>query len=322
MRDNLDLGGAVMVGLDGTELTANDRHRLAQPAVGAVCLFSRNFQNSQQLAKLITSARDCVSKDLVFAADHEGGRVQRFVSRGFTRLKPARHLGDIYKNDKESAIAEARDRGKMIARQLGNVGVDLSLAPVLDLDHGRNEMIAERCFGSDPETVTALGIAFCAGLAEHGASAVGKHFPGHGWAKADSHFETPTDGRPFEAIFEIDVKPYEELISVNALSSVMLSHVVYTDISDRPATSSPEIAQGLLRDKIGYEGLVMTDDLVMEGAGAGIGLIDRTIQSKDAGCDLILWCGGEPVLFDNDLARLPASNGAPSPWLKLRRAVR
>ena len=308
-----------MVGLDELELTSSDRRRLAQPAVGAVCLFSRNFQNVQQLSRLVADARNCVDKDLVIAVDHEGGRVQRFVARGFTRLKPTRQLGETYRHDMAAAITEAKERGNTISRQIGNVGIDLSLAPVLDIDHGRNDMIADRCFGPDAETVSALGLAFCDGLAEYGAKSVGKHFPGHGWAEADSHFETPVDDRPLARIVEEDVKPYENLIAEGSLHSVMISHVVYSKVTDSPATSSAEIVGDLLREMIGFTGPVMTDDLVMQGAGSGLGIAEKTWAAKRAGCDLFLWCGGEPVLLDNDLAGLPATDSLPSPWVGLRR---
>lgn len=318
--EDTDFGGTVMVGLDGAELTSADRRRLAQPAVGAVCLFSRNFQNVQQLARLIKDARKCVAKDLLFAVDHEGGKVQRFVARGFSRLKPARKLGELYERDPEGAISEARERGSTVSRQIGNVGIDLSFVPVLDVDHRRNEMIAERCFSSDSQAVAALGLAFCSGIAEYGGRTVGKHFPGHGWAKADSHFETPVDDRPLAAIVAEDVLPYRELIGEGALSAVMLSHVVYSKVSPMPATSSPEIVGDLLRGMLGFEGPVITDDLVMEGAGRGLDIVERTAGSAEAGCDLFLWCGGEPVLFDTDLSTLNASEPGSSGWSKLMRA--
>ena len=229
--DKVDLTGAVMVGLDGTELSRADQRRLAHPAVGAVCLFTRNYKDTPTLTKLIRQARACVSKPLVVAVDHEGGRVQRFVGRGFSRIEPAWQLGLAHASDPVAARAAACERGTTIARQLKNVNIDLCLGPVLDIDYGRNEMITERCFGTDAVTVTELSLAFCQGLAKYGMAAIGKHFPGHGWAIADSHFEIPVDGREKASLRAADLVPYQKLIAAGSLAGVMVSHVHYSKTS-------------------------------------------------------------------------------------------
>ena len=305
--------GALMIGLDGLELTGNDRHRLAHPAVGAVCLFSRNFSSHEQLKKLVASARSCVDKPLVLATDHEGGRVQRFTGRGFTRLEPSRNLGDLSEANRDAAMHEAIERGATIARQLSGVDIDMTLAPVLDIDYGRSPMIDSRCFASDPEVVAELAMAFCQGLAEHGMPTVGKHFPGHGWAKADSHLETPRDSRTLETLLATDLVPYIHLFEAGALSAVMLSHVHYTKIDKLPATYSSAVVE-LLRGKLGFTGQLMTDDLVMEGASVGGGMVERTLKAQANGCEMLLWCGGEPVLLDNSLEELEATDDGVSPW--------
>ncbi len=314
-----DMTGALMVGIDGTELTGNDRRRLALPAVGGVGLFSRNYTNTTQLRKLIEQIRLCVSKPLVIAADHEGGRVQRFVGRGFVHLKPTRQLGVTYKRDPETALNEASERGAITARQLAAVDVDLCLAPVLDIDYKRNEMIGDRCFADNPKDVTALALAYCQGLAEHGMAAVGKHFPGHGWVREDSHFELPIDGRDAQEIVASDMMPYQKLIERNMLAGVMLSHVHYRALSNGPATFSKQLVEKYLRKKLGFTGKVMTDDLWM-GAVEGTGeLREMLSNARYAGCELILLCGGEPVLYDKVISKLPATDDGDSPWQELAR---
>lgn len=308
--------GSLMVGLDGLELSGNDRRRLAHPAVGAVCLFARNFADFEQLRKLVAAARGCVAKPLLLATDHEGGRVQRFVGRGFTRLKHTRTLGELHDKNRDAALHEAIERGSMIARQLRRVDIDMTLAPVLDIDYGRNPMIDSRCLASEPEAVAELALAFCQGLAEHKMPTVGKHFPGHGWAKADSHFETPRDTRSLKTLLSSDLIPYRRLIEAGALAAVMLSHVHYPRLGRLPATYAPGVVK-LLRDQLGFGGALMSDDLVMEGASVGGGMLQRSVKAQANGCQLLLWCGGEPVLLDQALHELDTSGTERSPWLDL-----
>ena len=312
-----DLTGCVMVGLDGLNLSMKDRERLAQSAVGGVCLFTRNFKDKEQLTKLIKDARDCVNKKLVVAVDQEGGRVQRFVGPGFPKLRSPRSIGTSYEKDKNLGVNEAIEHGLEIARQLKSVDIDLFLGPSLDIDYGRNPMIDSRCFGSDPLAVTTLALAFCQGLAEYNFPAIGKHFPGHGWANADSHLEIPRDARSIESIVTSDLIPYVQLLKHKQLISIMISHVNYSRFSPLPGTYSKEIIKELLKDKLKFTGKVMTDDLVMEGANVGLDMVDRSIVAKQAGCDLYLWLGGEPVLLDEQLKRVPAVGDKETPWLEL-----
>ena len=314
-----DMTGVVMVGLDSTELTGTDRRRLALPAVGGVCLFSRNYTDINQLRKLIKQVRLCVPKPLVLAVDHEGGRVQRLTGRGFVHLKPTRQLGMMYQRDPKAALNEAAERGTTTARQLAAVDIDLCLAPVLDIDYRRNEMIGERCFADNAKDVTALAMAYCQGLAEYDMQAIGKHFPGHGWATEDSHFEMPVDGRAEEEIIANDMLPYQELIKRNMLAGVMLSHVHYSALTDGPGTFSATLVDDYLRKKLGFTGKVLTDDMWMGAIDSTVDMRTRLIQARKAGCDLLLLCGGEAVLFDRVLSQLPATDTGTSPWQALAR---
>lgn len=313
-----DFTGTVMVGLDGPELTQADRERLRLPAVGAVCLFARNFINKQELIKYLKAVRHSVDKPLLVAVDQEGGRVQRFVGRGFARIPAPRTLGEEYANDPAQAVHNAIERGATIARQLALADIDLTFVPVLDLDYGRNPMIDSRCFASTPQATAALALGFCQGLKEQGMHPIGKHFPGHGWAKADSHFDRAVDRRSKATILENDVLPYVELLNHQLLSGVMLSHVNYPKLAKEPATYAAAIVK-ILRKDLGFTGKIMTDDLVMEGADIG-NQTQRVIAAAKAGVELLLVVGGEPMLHDSAIAELPASGNRVSPWLALLRS--
>lgn len=313
-----DFTGTVMVSLDGPSLTREDRYRLNLPAVGAACLFARNFTTWRNLVKLVKDIRSCVDKPLLLATDQEGGRVQRFKGRGFADLPPARVLGLEYEKNPENALNQALERGALIGRQLSLVDIDLSFVPVLDIDYGRNVVIDSRCLGATPEVVTVLALALCQGLAEQGMQAVGKHFPGHGWAKADSHLDNAVDDRTVAQIMQADVLPYRELCSHGLLGGVMMSHVHYRKMAKGPATYAVGMVGGLLRRKLGFKGKVLTDDLVMQGADCGA-MHTRVQQAAAAGCDCFLVVGGEPVLYDSEIAKLAASGTRVSPWLSLVR---
>ncbi|MBF2734847.1 MAG: beta-N-acetylhexosaminidase [Betaproteobacteria bacterium AqS2] len=313
----LDLTGRLMVGLDGLDLTEQDHLRLRQPAVGGVCLFARNYDTTGRLVRLVKDARACAGKPLAVGVDHEGGRVQRFVGEGFPPIAAPRTLGAAYERSREAAISEAVERGGAMAQQLRAVDIDFTFAPSLDIDYGRNPMIDSRCFAADPEGVAALGLAFCQGLHEHGMIAIGKHFPGHGWAKADTHLEVAVDDRSLDDLLAADLRPYVELFAAGMLDAVLVAHVHCRELAAKPSTYAPEIIEDLLRGRLGFGGMVMTDDLVMEGADIGLDMVERTLAARRAGCDLLLWCGGEPVLLDDALAELPAAGGVAAPWQDL-----
>lgn len=314
------LAGAVMVGIDGEELSDADRSRLELRAVGGVCLFGRNYRDISQLGRLVADIRAAAPRRIVVAVDQEGGSVQRFKPPDFAEIPPAGELGDMYRTDPAAALETAAERGEGISRSLATVNVDLTFAPVLDIDYSRNDIVGRRAFSDNPTHVAALAMAFCAGLAAHGCKAVGKHFPGHGWTRADTHTAEAFDEREAKQIMDSDILPYISLIKRKLLAAVMASHVVYPAVDSRAATFSEMWLRRILREKLGFSGPVMTDDLFMHAAGGGA-LADRATEAFQAGCDLLLLCGAEPVLADRELRKLPALGGS-EPWLPLARAGR
>ena len=312
-----------MVGVDGPFLSETDKARLHLPAVGGVCLFARNYESSDQLARLVAQMRAIAPRPLVIAVDQEGGRVQRFTPPDFTFVPPAGQLGEMFGRDPKAAVAAAIERGEIIARELAGVDIDLSFVPLLDLDHGRSEVIGKRAFSGRPPAVAALGMAMCAGLASGGMAAVGKHFPGHGWAVSDTHAGAAVDDRSREEIEAADILPFAALIQRKLLAAVMTAHVTYPQVDEFPATYSRVWIGEILRGKMGFAGPVVTDDLVMEAAAAGDpDVAQRVGRAAAAGCDLFLVCGGEPVLSDAQIARLPAASPDRLPWRALARRDR
>ena len=309
-----------MAGIDGTVLSEADKARLHLPAVGAVCLFARNYESADQLAQLVAGIRAAAPRPLVVAVDQEGGRVQRFGPPDFTLIPPPGELGEMFSSDPAAALAAALARGETIAGELAGADIDLSFVPSLDLDHGRSDVIGKRAFSSEPEAVAALAMAMCAGLASRGMAAVGKHFPGHGWATADTHAGASVDDRSRPEIEAADILPFAALIKRKLLAAVMTAHVTYPQVDEHPATYSQVWIGEVLRSRIGFAGPVMTDDLVMEAASCGeLDVAQRVGRAAAAGCDLFLVCGGEPVLADSQIARLPAANPASLPWRALAR---
>ncbi|MDR0577622.1 MAG: beta-N-acetylhexosaminidase [Candidatus Accumulibacter sp.] len=275
--------GPLMIDIEGTELSAADRRRLAHPSVGGLILFARNYVSPEQLSRLTAEIHALRSPPLLIAIDHEGGRVQR-CREGFTPLPAMRRLGDAWERDPQWALDAARNIGYVLAAELRLCGVDLSFTPVLDLDWGRSGVIGDRSFHRDPQAVVLLAGRLMDGLRAAGMKACGKHFPGHGWADADSHVAIPVDDRPLGEI-ERDMRPFREL----PLDAVMPAHVVYPRVDTRPAGFSP-VWMGKLRDEIGFAGAIFSDDLSMEGASAAGGLPGRIDAAWRAGCDMLLVC--------------------------------
>jgi beta-N-acetylhexosaminidase len=279
--------GPLMVDIAGTELCAEDVRVLTHPMVGSVLLFTRNYRNPQQVAELTAAIRALRSPHLLIAVDHEGGRVQRF-REGFTRLPPARLLGRRFDEDRRDALALAQSVGWLMASELRAVGVDFSFAPCIDLDYGVSEIIGDRAFHSDPDSVAALAVAAMAGMREAGMAAIAKHFPGHGAVVADSHVAMPVDRREF-ADLEPDIRPYRPLID-NNLPGIMAAHVVFPAVDALPASLSKRWITGILRGELGFHGCVFADDLSMAGAAAFGDVVARTQLSLDAGCDVLPIC--------------------------------
>lgn len=280
--------GPVMVDLAGVALDAEERELLAHPAVGGVILFSRNFAAPGQLRELTAEIHAMREPRLLIGVDQEGGRVQRF-REGFTRLPPAGRFGALWSHDRQRALEACRDVAWLMASELRAAGVDFSFAPVLDVDPGISRVIGDRGFGPEPESVIALAGAWMHGAREAGMGSVGKHFPGHGMVAADSHAELPRDERPLEALLDWDLLPFQRLIS-QGLEAIMPAHVLYPRIAPEPAGFSPFWLRTVLRERLGFGGVIFSDDLDMQAASAGGGYGERARAARAAGCDMILIC--------------------------------
>ncbi len=285
--------GPVMLDLEGTALSDEERELLLHPLVGGVILFSRNYENPEQMAALLAEVHALRGPRLLVAVDHEGGRVQRF-REGFVQIPAAASFGRIYKQDKPRAKRLAEAAGWVMASELRAIGVDFSFAPVLDLDYGVSEVIGERAFHRRPEVVAELAGAYMAGMRRAGMAAVGKHFPGHGAVTADSHAALPVDERPLQAILDEDARPFE-ILGDHGLAGVMPAHVLYTQADTRPAGFSAFGLKRILRERLGFHGIIFSDDLNMEGAGEAGGPSERAAAALAAGCDMVLICNNRPA---------------------------
>ena len=280
--------GPVVVDVLGTTLTEDDLKRIRHPAAGAVILFARNFENCEQLRALTEDIKRQREPELPICVDHEGGRVQRFKD-GFTRIPPMRTLGKLWDRDRQLGKDAATAIGYVIACELGAHNVDFSFAPVLDLDYGGSSVIGDRALHYDPTAVGALGACLVRGLGQGGVAAVAKHFPGHGYAEADSHVAAPRDERPFRDIAKKDIVPYKAVIEAG-LAAVMPAHVVYPQVDPEPAGYSKHWLQEVLRNQLKFEGLIFSDDLSMEGAAVAGGPPERARAAMAAGVDMVLLC--------------------------------
>jgi beta-N-acetylhexosaminidase len=304
-----------MLDVAGIELEQEDRERLAHPLVGGVILFSRNFASPAQLRLLTGEILALRDPHLLIAVDHEGGRVQRF-REGFAALPPMRTLGQLWDSDRRQASDEAARFGLVIASELAAHGVDFSFTPVLDLDYGQSAVIGNRAFHRNPDAVAQLASALCRGLRAGGMAAVGKHFPGHGFVAADSHDATPVDDRELALLESDDLVPFVALIA-DGLEGVMPAHVLYPAVDSRPAGFSSVWLRTILRERMGFDGMIFSDDLSMAGAGGAGDVIARADAARAAGCDMVLVCNDAPAA-DQLLSRWQP---APSPDFA-RRAAR
>ncbi len=280
--------GPLMLDVAGCELCAEDRELLQHPAVGGVILFTRNYESPQQVRALVDEIHELREPRLLVAVDQEGGRVQRF-RHGFTHLPPLACLGRIYDTDRPRAKHLARVTGWLMASELRAVGVDISFAPVLDLDYGVSTVIGNRALHRRPEIVAELAAAYQGGMHDAGMAATGKHFPGHGAVAADSHVDLPVDERRFEDIEQWDMVPFRRMIDAG-LAAIMMAHVVYSQFDSQPAGFSRRWIQDVLRGKLNFNGLVFSDDLSMEGAACAGDYAARAHVSLQAGCDMVLVC--------------------------------
>jgi beta-N-acetylhexosaminidase len=299
--------GPVMLDLRGTELAPDERELLRHPQTGGVVLFARNYDNPAQLAALTGAIHALRSPPLLIAVDQEGGRIQRFRS-GFTVLPACRVIGGRYDRDNRAGRELARQCGWLMAAELRAAGVDFSLAPVLDLDHGRSTVIGDRAFHRSPDAVAELARACAHGMRAAGMAAVGKHFPGHGAVAADSHHELPIDRRSFADIAGADLVPFERL--AGELAGIMPAHVVYPDLDTQPAGFSRRWLHEVLRGRCGFRGTIFSDDLSMAGAHVIGGYAERAGAALEAGCDMILICNRQDAAAQLLNALPPAADPA------------
>lgn len=290
------LPGQIMGDVLGAELQAVEREYLQHPNLSGIILFARNYDNPQQLKELVKDIRKAANdKPLLIATDHEGGRVQRF-REGFTRLAPMRELGHIYDQSAAEALLLAQHTGQVIASELQDVGIDFSFTPVVDLDAGRSRVIGDRAFHSDPLIVAELCKALLLGLKQGGMEAVAKHFPGHGEVAADSHLELPVDSRSWDEIQQSDLLTFSALIEAG-VAGVMPAHVVYNQVDSYAAGFSHYWMMTVLREQLGFNGAIFSDDLSMQGAHVAGSAVQRAEAALSAGCDMLLCCNNPDDLY-------------------------
>lgn len=305
--------GPLMIDVQGIELTAEERNLLIHPLVGAVILFTRNCESPQQLQRLVAEVHALRTPPLLIAVDQEGGRVQRF-REGFTALPSMRAIGHAYDVDQLGGRALARQCGWMMAAELLALGIDMSFAPVVDLDYGVSSVIGDRSFHRDPRAVADLAVAFAGGMRQAGMVATAKHFPGHGGVAADSHVAAPMDRRPL-ADLDDDIYPYRRLID-NGLTSIMASHVTFPEVDHRPAGFSSRWLQDELRGRLGFGGAIFTDDLGMAAAAAAGPVPERAEAALEAGCDVLSLCNNR----EGVLQVIESLHGRVDPVSQVRRA--
>ena len=281
--------GPIMLDLDSTEMSQDERALLKNPLVGGVILFTRNFSSVEQITQLVKEIHQLREPRLLVAVDHEGGRVQRFRD-GFTSLPAVGHFGEIYQSNPKRAHQLSEAAGWMMASELRAVGVDFSFAPVLDIDYGVSKVIGDRAFHQDAQIITELAHAYTQGMHQAGMAATGKHFPGHGAVTADSHVDIPVDDREYKEIYAKDILPFKRMIH-HGMAAVMPAHVIYSKVDALPAGFSKIWLKDILRERLGFQGVIFSDDLDMKGASVvGENYVDRAEKALSAGCDMVLVC--------------------------------
>ncbi len=286
----------LVIGVAGTELTAQERDWLQHDAVAGVILFRRNFASRAQVAELSAAIRQAAPRPQLVCVDQEGGRVQRFVD-GYSALPPLQRFGELYARDRDAALVQAAEHAWLMASEMRASGVDLSFAPVVDLGRG-NRAIGDRAFAAEPDVVAALAEAYVRGMHSAGMAATLKHFPGHGTVLEDTHVDHAVDPRPLEALRAEDLVPFVAGIGAGA-DAVMMAHVQYPAVAAEPAGYSPFWIRDLLRGELGFRGVVFSDDIGMAAAHGAGGVRARVCAHLDAGCDVVLVC--HPELVDESL---------------------
>ena len=288
--------GAVMLDVEGLSLNENDIRRLQDPSVGGVILFARNFESREQVIELIDSIRALREPELLIAVDQEGGRVQRFKD-GFTRIPPMAEFGVLYDQagkDSKEVLAMVHATGQLMAEELIECGVDFSFAPVLDMGLHHETVIGNRAFHANAEKLITISTAFIDGMSAAGMQATGKHFPGHGHVLADSHLETPLDTRSLDEIRADDMQPF--IVLKDKLAAVMTAHIDFPAVDSALPTFSSRWLKEILREEVGFKGLIFSDDLTMHGALVGGNIVERADLAIEAGCDMVLVCNDHAAM--------------------------
>ncbi|GHE77935.1 beta-N-acetylhexosaminidase [Thalassotalea profundi] len=288
--------GPLMLDVAGTSLTSEDKELLEHPLVGGLILFTRNYESPEQLSELTCSIRDAARSEILIAVDHEGGRVQRF--REYFSKIPA--MGAIYtlaENNIEQAKAIAKRCGSLMAIEVQAVGIDISFAPILDIN-GISDVIGDRSFHNNVNYIAPLAEAFISGMQAVGMKATGKHFPGHGSVQADSHVDMAIDNRLYTDIQALDLIPFKTLIAENKLAAMMPAHVIFPDVDDKSVGFSRIWLQDILRKQLGFEGVIFSDDLSMQGASSIGGYVERCEAAQSAGCDMLLVCNTRDAVIE------------------------
>ncbi len=280
--------GALMLDLEGIELSNEEKEKLQHPACGGVILFTRNYIEPKQLSHLTQQIKKASKTPVLIAVDQEGGRVQRFRNH-FQAIPPMAWLGQFYNDNPQEALKATADFAWLMATELAQYQIDFSFAPVLDIDYQRSEVIGNRAFHQNPESITALSIAWRQGALDAGMISVAKHFPGHGFVSADSHTDLPRDSRPLEDIAKKDIQPFMELIQYG-LEGIMPAHIIYDQADPQPAGFSSFWLNTILRQQLGFNGVIFSDDLTMAAAEMAGTYSERAAMALSAGCDMILVC--------------------------------
>ena len=291
----------LVIGVAGTELTAQERDWLQHDACAGVILFKRNFASKTQVAELSAAIREAAPRPQLICVDQEGGRVQRF-QEGYSALPALEGFGRIYAADPVRALALAEEHAWLMASEIRATGVDLSFAPVVDLGRG-NLAIGDRAFSTEPDVVAEFARAYVRGMHSAGMAATIKHFPGHGTVREDTHFDVAVDHRSLDAMRATDLVPFVAGIEAKA-EAVMLAHVTYPLIAPEPAGYSPYWINTILREEMGFRGVVFSDDIGMAAAFSAGGIKQRIDAHLDAGCDVVLVCHSQ--LVEESLAAVQA----------------
>ncbi len=292
---NSKVVGPVMLDIESYELTDEDKQLISSRLVGGVILFTRNFRSAEQVFSLTQSIRS-INSSIIIAVDQEGGRVQRFNDQQFSKLPALARIGELYKLEPQQAVRFSREIGELMALEVQAVGCDISFAPVLDLGLAISEVIGDRAFSTDVEEIILLARAYMQGMRDAGMAATGKHFPGHGSVAADSHLAVPYDDRCRDQIESSDLRAFAALST--EMSATMPAHVVYSKVDSVPAGFSSIWLQQILRNSLGFNGVIFSDDLSMKGAEVAGDFPQRANSALVAGCDMVLVCNNRPAAIE------------------------